>query len=354
MKAARFRFYEELNDFLSTEKRKQAFVYSFSNNPSIKDTIEALGVPHTEIDLILINGQSVDFNTLLQDGDQVAVYPVFEALDITPIIHLRAKPLRKTAFILDVHLGKLARYLRLFGFDAAYENSLEDADIIRRAAIEKRIILTRDVGILKNKTVTHGVWLRATDPKKQLEEVLRRFNLINSAKPFSRCLECNTKLKKSTKEKVMPKLPTKTKTYYQDFFICPSCEKIYWQGSHYDKMLQFVTKILDKYAKIDGEDLMNHNKYAVLITAEAKPDMEEYVKRYLTQLMDFSRENRGCITYNIHQSADNPLEFMVYMLWESKQAFDKHNETPEMQAFKKELAKDMFTEQSPKTFWYML
>lgn len=246
MKSATFRFYEELNDFLPKEKQKQEFCYSFSNNPSIKDAIEAIGVPHTEIDLILINGHSVDFAAQIEDGDHVAVYPVFEALDISPLIHLRSKPLRDTQFILDVHLGKLARYLRLFGFDTAYENNLDDVDIIRRALIEQRIILTRDIGILKNTAVTHGVWLRATDPEKQLEETLLRFDLIKSIKPFSRCLECNTELKKTAKEKVISKLPPKTKTYFQDFFICPKCQKIYWQGSHYDKMRLFVKKILDK------------------------------------------------------------------------------------------------------------
>src|SRR5262249_47787352 len=156
-----FRFYEELNDFLPLEKKKNSFLYSFSETASIKDIIESLGVPHTEVDLIVVNGESVDFSRQLTQGDHVSIYPVFEAFDISPIIKLRPAPLRNTRFILDVHLGKLARYLRLLGFDTFYETHCDDAQIISIAKNEHRIILTRDVGILKNKQVTHGHWMRA-------------------------------------------------------------------------------------------------------------------------------------------------------------------------------------------------
>lgn len=181
-KAAQFRFYEELNDFLSFDKKKTPFSYQFDGAPSIRDVIEAIGVPHTEVDLILVNGTSVGFDYLLVHEDRVSVYPVFESLDISPIVRLRKKPLRKSAFILDVHLGRIARSLRMLGFDALYKNDYEYSEIISISVKEKRIILTRDHGILKGKGVTHGYWIRSTRPEEQIQEVLSRFDLFSQIK----------------------------------------------------------------------------------------------------------------------------------------------------------------------------
>jgi len=149
---AEFRFYEELNDFLPAEKHKTSFRSPFYGSPSVKDTIQAMGVPHTAVDLILVDGQSVDFSHRLRGGERVAVYPVFERLDISPVIHLRPRPLRCTRFILDVHLGKLARYLRMLGFDAAYNRDWDDVTIIDLSLQQQRIILTRNLGVLKQRT----------------------------------------------------------------------------------------------------------------------------------------------------------------------------------------------------------
>ena len=153
-KAANFRFYEELNDFLPENKRKIEYSYAFYGTPAVKDAIEAEGVPHTEVDLILVNGKSVGFDYLLQHSDRVSVYPVFETLDISPVIRLREKPLRESKFILDVHLGKLTKLLRRLGFDSNYRNDYSDPEIVNISLKEKRIILTRDRGILKiNKNI---------------------------------------------------------------------------------------------------------------------------------------------------------------------------------------------------------
>ena len=154
---AQFRFYEELNDFLAPALRKCEFAYAFTGTPSVKDPIEAIGVPHTEVDLVLVDGESLDFTRRLTGGERVAVYPVFERLDIAPVTRLRARPLRRTRFVLDVHLGKMARYLRLLGFDALYRTDYDDATIIRLSLDEQRIILTRDRGVLKHTAVTHGL-----------------------------------------------------------------------------------------------------------------------------------------------------------------------------------------------------
>ncbi len=252
VKRAQFRFYEELNDFLPIDKRKTLFSYDFEGNPSVKDAIEAVGVPHTEIDLILVNGKSVTFSYHIQDRDMISVYPVFESLDISNATHLREKPLRRPKFILDVHLGKLAKNLRIFGFDTLYENDYDNFEIISISKAEKRAILTRDVKILKNKTVTHGYWIRSSSPAEQLTEVILRFDLFSNIKPFYRCLTCNGLIRKTSKESVINRLQPKTRLYYEEFYRCSSCEKVYWKGSHYHKMMNFVEDIRKKIMGLHG------------------------------------------------------------------------------------------------------
>jgi uncharacterized protein with PIN domain len=241
-----FRFYAELNDFLSPEQRQFGFVHTVDRNPSVKDTIEALGVPHTEVDLILVNGESVDFAYLLQDGDRVSVYPVFEAIDITPLLRVRPQPLREIRFILDVHLGKLANYLRLFGFDTLYRNDYEDAQLAQISRSENRILLTRDKGLLKRSLVTHGYFLRQTNPKRQLREILRRFDLFNLIAPFKRCVNCNGSVHPVDKADIRDHVQSDTLQFYDIFYRCDFCEKIYWKGSHYPKMQAFVEEVTKK------------------------------------------------------------------------------------------------------------
>ena len=243
MGIAWFRFYEELNDFLPASARKISFPRTFAGNPSVKDTIESMGVPHVEIDMILVNGHPVDFTCKLKDGDKVSVYPVFESLDITGITRLRDKPLRDPKFILDVHLGKLSKYLRLLGFDTFYDRIYSDDVIINISVSEGRIILTHDRGLLKNKKVTHGYWIRSMDPEEQVSEITGRFNLKNNFNPFTRCLECNELLEDIDKAEIIENLQTYTKKYYHDFRKCPGCRRIYWEGSHYEHMKKFVDSI---------------------------------------------------------------------------------------------------------------
>lgn len=186
-----FRFFEELNDFLPEVRHKKTFLYEFIGNPPIKDTVEAIGVPHTEIDLILVDGESVGFNYKMCGGEHVSVYPVFESFDITPLVRLRSKPIREIKFIVDVNLGKLAQKLRLLGFDTLFRNYFTDEGIVEISLQEKRVILTRDKGILKFSTVTHGYWIRNDDPDKQLREVISRFQLENNVRLNTRCSMCN-------------------------------------------------------------------------------------------------------------------------------------------------------------------
>ena len=247
--SAQFRFYEELNFFLPQERRKRDFIYEFKGNPAVKDAVEALGVPHTEIEVILVNGRSVGFDYRLQHGDRVSVYPTFESLDVSPLIRLREKPLRDPKFICDVHLGKLATILRLLGFDALYSNSYDDPEIIRIAAHERRIILTCDRGILKNSDVTRGYCLRSRRALSQAAEVIRRFDLTAAAKPFSRCTVCNELIEPVSKEEVLPDLPPKAAAFYDEFHRCRGCRRIYWRGRHYAQMAERVAALLRTEAK---------------------------------------------------------------------------------------------------------
>lgn len=241
---AEFRFYAELNDFLPPERRGAAFSHAFRGTPTVKDVLQALGVPHTEVELILVDGRSVGFDQRLCGGERVAAYPVFESFHIGPMVRLRAAPLRYTRFLLDGHLGKLARLLRLLGFDTHYARDLEDAAIVDLAAVEGRIILTRDRDLLKRSKVTHGYWLRAADPWKQAVEVVVRFDLTMDARPFTRCLACNGALRQVEKACVLPQLPEAVARSYERFTICTRCGRVYWAGTHHARLRQQAAELL--------------------------------------------------------------------------------------------------------------
>jgi len=243
MKLLWLRFYAELNDFLPKTKRQIRYSYSFWGSPTIKDVIEAEGIPHTEIDLILANGTSVDFDYKVKPKDEFSIYPVFESLDISPLTHLLNRPLRYTKFVVDVHLGKLAKYLRMLGFDTLYRNDYEDREIVRISISENRIILTRDVFLLKIKEVSHGYFVRNTNSRKQIHEILSRFDLYLQIKPLTRCIECNDRVIEINKSEILHKLEPKTKKFYNEFYKCTKCNKIYWKGSHYEKMFNFIESL---------------------------------------------------------------------------------------------------------------
>jgi hypothetical protein len=242
-KKVTFRFYEELNDFLPADKKKIRFDHYFIDRASVKDMIESLGVPHTEIDMILVNGNSVSFGYIVEDGDDISVYPVFESLDITNIQHLRSKPLREPKFIADAHLGSLARYLRMLGFDVLYKNNITDTEIIEASLNDKRAILTKDRELLKNNKITHGYWIRNEETEEQVKEVITRFDLKNDIREFTRCIECNNILEVIEKEKIKDRLPSKVKQWQNEFRYCKHCDKIYWKGTHYNRMLDIIRKI---------------------------------------------------------------------------------------------------------------
>ena len=244
MSQASLRFYAELNDFLPPNQRQRPLPYEFEVNPAVKDAIEAVGVPHPEVDLILAQGRSVDFLYLLQDGDRISVYPYFRRLDPGSFSRVRPEPLNETRFVVDVHLGRLARYLRMLGFDTLYQNDYADETLAHISSSEQRLLLTRDRGLLKRSVIVYGYCLRTTNPRRQLTEVLHRFDLFDSITPFQRCLTCNGRLQPVAKQDILDQLSSNTEQYYDQFHQCQVCHKLFWKGSHFQRMERFVERLL--------------------------------------------------------------------------------------------------------------
>ncbi len=279
-----FRFHGDLDDLRPRRSRGGSTVYAFDGTPSVKDAIEALGVPHTEVDAIVINGRAVDFAHRLRDGDQVEVYPPAGSPGYVPQERLEHGPPpgstspgrppqgsgggtlpqpgapghaprtgpgpltppvpRPARFILDTHLGRLAAYLRMLGFDCAYGNHADDEELAERAAVEGRVLLTRDRGLLRRSAVRLGCLLRSDDPQHQLEEVVARFDLRSQAAPFTRCIRCNGRIEPVDRGVVADRLQPKTLRYFDTFGRCESCAAVYWQGSHYERMRRIVERVL--------------------------------------------------------------------------------------------------------------
>lgn len=245
MPSASIRFYGELNDFLPASHKQATLVFAFAAGTSVKDLIEALGVPHTEVDHLLVHGRPVDFGCIVQDGDRVAAYPPFSALDVPRESRLGPSPQAHPRFVADVHLGRLAAYLRLAGFDTEYRNDFADRELVEISTREDRTVLTRDVGVLKHAAVTRGYFVRETQPGRQLVEVLRRFALAERAEAFTRCVRCNRALTRVSKEEVEASLPPRTREHYDEFSRCEGCGRVYWAGSHYARMRVFLDVALD-------------------------------------------------------------------------------------------------------------
>ncbi len=249
---ATFRFYAELNDFLPGHLRKREFARDCPAGASVKHMIEALGVPHTEVELILVNGVSVDFAHRIAPNDRISVYPMFEALDISPLPRVRERSLRRPRFVADAHLGGLARLLRLTGYDTLYDNGLDDDDIA--ALARQRIVLTRDRELLKRNAVAHGCYVHAQDPKAQLREIFARLDLAGGARPLTLCLQCNAPLRAVDKTQVAARLPPRVRAQHRDFTACDVCGRVYWRGSHWIRLRSLLDELLPAVGKVTADD----------------------------------------------------------------------------------------------------
>jgi hypothetical protein len=243
MSRATLVFHEGLKDLLTSDHTTGRISYFLKRRASVKDVIESLGPPHTEIGLIVANNQYQDFSYQLRTGDMVDIYPHHPPVDVTQNSLLYPEPLPEITFIVDVNVGKLARLLRMLGFDTAYHWTWQDSTIANIAALEKRIVLTKDRGLLKRKKVQWGRLLRAETPVRQLREIRSFFGLSSPYAVFTRCLRCNTLLAPVDKQEIMHRLEPKTKKYFHHFQICPHCQRIYWRGSHHEKMRQYIQEV---------------------------------------------------------------------------------------------------------------
>jgi uncharacterized protein with PIN domain len=236
-----FRFYAQLNDFLPPSRRGRRFEHRLTTPASVKDTIEAVGVPHPEVDLILVNGDAADFARRVEGDDDVAVFPRFRSIALDAMLRAGSDPPMPPRFALDQHLGKLASLLRLTGIDAELRH--DDPELAALSATTGRVLLTRDVGLLKRATVRHGYWVRSTDPITQAEEVFERFDLSGATAPFSRCLRCNTPLVEASRDAVASRVPPRAASHFTRFTECSGCGRVYWEGTHFPKLQAIVDRV---------------------------------------------------------------------------------------------------------------
>ena len=239
------RFYEELNEFLKAGIRKQDLLVDAEKGLSVGALIESQGPPCSAVDLILVNGQAVDFDYMLQSNDRVSVYPVFERFNIESVSCLEQAPLRNLKFICDVHLGRLAKYLRMLGFDTLYNNDYDDNILIRLSNAHNRILLSRDKALHFNKKLRRRYLVKLTEPGKQVREVVEFFDLKNDITPMTRCLECNGSVYPVSRETVKHRVDEYIFETNNSFTECTGCGKLFWKGSHYDSMMKWIREMTD-------------------------------------------------------------------------------------------------------------
>ncbi|MFG6157929.1 Mut7-C RNAse domain-containing protein [Halomonas sp. 1390] len=241
MADAEIRFHDRLNDLLPPARRGRTHTQAVTRRAAIKDVIESLGVPHTEVDVILVDGDSVGFEHILAGGERVEVYPWTSAPPAAR--HLRPAPPTCPRFVLDAHLGRLAGYLRLLGFDCHYRRDIDDAELAAIAEREGRVVLTRDRPLLRRKRIRLAHWVRHTDPWRQVEEVCDEFDLYPAFAPFTRCARCNGRLASVEKAAVIDRLEPLTRRYVETFLECEECGRLYWHGSHVARLEARVERL---------------------------------------------------------------------------------------------------------------
>ena len=238
------RFYEELNDYLPPEQRKVSLEHTFGDDASVRTVLGAVGVPEQQVDLVLVNGKSENLDHRIRDGDRLGIYPVFESFDVSELTRLQGRPLRQLRFVADTRLGKLAAYLRMLGFDTLYERDWREAELAAISQEQERILLTRDSLLSRHRGLTRAYCVAAEVPRGQVAEVLARFDLAGAVQPFGRCLRCNARVEEAGKAEVLSRISSRTGTQYERFWVCPGCDRIYWQNTHFRRIQHFVDHTL--------------------------------------------------------------------------------------------------------------
>lgn len=237
------RFHHELNDFLPVAQQDVTCEHALHKTRSIKDLIESIGVPHPEVDVILVDGVAVDFTQSVTGGETIEVYPRTNQPDLHPLKHNQLGLPDQPRFVLDVHLGRLAGYLRMLGFDTLYRNDYDDPELACISDMENRILVTSDRKLLMRKRVRHGYFMRSREPRRQVVELLRHFDLFDYRAERERCISCNGNLQPVDKQQIESRLLPLTRKYYDVFFQCDGCGKVYWKGSHHARMQRLIENI---------------------------------------------------------------------------------------------------------------
>ncbi len=236
MTTATFRFHGELANFLPRERRDARFGYGCARAATLKNAVEALGVPHTEAAVVHVNGQAATLDRIVRDGDEIEVFPWSK--------QVRPQPLPAHGIVADAHLGGLARFLRMLGYDTVHHNGITDEEIRRLAGEERRLVLSRDKELLKCREIAHGGFVHALKPEEQLREVAARYGLSGGARPFTRCLHCNLPLEPVGRDEIASRLPARVAELHSRFMRCRGCERIYWPGSHYARMQGVLQRLI--------------------------------------------------------------------------------------------------------------
>lgn len=240
---ASIRFYAELNDHLPLENRYCTLEVDIQSRTSLQHIIELHGVPLSDVDLVLVNSEPAELDHVISNGDSISVFPVFESFDITGTTKVRVRALREVRFVADVHLGKLASHLRMLGFDTLYRNDYTDDELLNLSVGFQRTLLSKDHALVADPRLTHAILVRSQDPREQLLEVLHRLDLFRLTHPFTRCIACNTILEPAEKARIIHRLPSRIIPLYDEFRTCPFCDRLYWKGSHHQKMEAFIRNL---------------------------------------------------------------------------------------------------------------
>lgn len=238
---------------LLRKKQTNPIIYPLTRRASIKDIIESCGVPHTEIGGIALGKLDIDFDYIPDADCIIDIFSVTTATMHSPAGELLRPPPGKLHFMVDVNVAKLVPLLRMSGVSA----DLLPVKYIREAARvaslvnqKQCILLTRNRDLLKIREFVHGRLLRSQQPIVQLREVIMSYGLQTKLHPFSRCMACNGWLEKVDKSEIEHRLLPLTRQYYDHFKQCTSCEKIYWQGSHHERMVKIIESILEEDSSI--------------------------------------------------------------------------------------------------------
>ncbi len=230
-------FAPELGLFVPHGRRGQATKVVTDGASTLGHVVESLGVPLTEVGALLVDGRASAFSHVPAAGESVQVRPVARPQQVP------GAPLR---FLLDVHLGTLARRLRLLGVDTAYESTdIGDPALAARSAAEKRVMLSRDRGLLRRRELWAGAFVYSTRPEDQLRDVLDRF--APELRPWTRCTACNGLLKDASKDEVADQLRHGTRRSYDVFAQCRECGRAYWKGAHHEQLEAIVERALTEF-----------------------------------------------------------------------------------------------------------